>query len=50
VRLRAIHGHHLPPTLQTAQASGTMPRLSLDDAIRRKDLIQDAFENARGNQ
>ena len=24
-----IHGHHLPPTLQTAEASGTVPRQSL---------------------
>jgi Nif-specific regulatory protein len=48
----AIHGHHLPPTLQTAQASGTMPRLSLDDAISayEKDLIQDALKTARGNR
>ena len=28
-----IHGHHLPPTLQTAQASGTVTRLSLSEAI-----------------
>ena len=26
-----IHGHHLPPTLQTAQASGTFTRLSLGE-------------------
>jgi two-component system nitrogen regulation response regulator GlnG len=48
----AIHGHHLPPTLQTAQASGTMPRLSLEDAISayEKDLLQDALKTARGNR
>ena len=28
-----IHGHHLPPTLQTAEASGTMPRTSLEDTV-----------------
>jgi Nif-specific regulatory protein len=48
----AIHGHHLPPTLQTAQASGTLPRLSLCDAISayEKDLVQDALKTARGNR
>lgn len=48
----AIHGHHLPPTLQTAQASGTLPRLSLEDAISayEKDLVQDALKTARGNR
>jgi Nif-specific regulatory protein len=48
----AIHGHHLPPTLQTAQASGTLPRLSLCDAIAayEKDLVQDALKTARGNR
>ncbi|HSU89747.1 MAG TPA: sigma 54-interacting transcriptional regulator, partial [Terriglobia bacterium] len=27
-----VHGHHLPPTLQTAQASGTVTSLSLSEA------------------
>ena len=47
-----IHGHHLPPTLQTAQASGTVTRLSLDEAISayEKDLVQDALKTARGNR
>jgi Nif-specific regulatory protein len=46
-----IHGHHLPPTLQTAQASGTVTRLSLSEAISayEKDLVQDALKTARGN-
>ena len=46
-----IHGHHLPPTLQTADASGTAPSGSLQgtiDAIER-ELIQDALKWARGN-
>ncbi len=46
-----IHGHHLPPTLQTAEASGTTPRGSLRgtvDAIER-ELIQDALKWGRGN-
>jgi Nif-specific regulatory protein len=47
-----IHGHHLPPTLQTAEASGTMPSGTLDrmlDNIER-DLIIDALKAARGNK
>ena len=27
-----IHAHHLPPSLQTAEVSGTLPRQSLEDA------------------
>ena len=30
-----IHGHHLPPTLQTAEASGTVTRVSLTRRGRR---------------
>ena len=28
-----IHGHHLPPSLQTADSSGTVTRVSLKDAV-----------------
>jgi Nif-specific regulatory protein len=47
-----IHGHHLPPTLQTAEASGTMPRTSLADTVAafERDLIQDALKSTRGNR
>ncbi|HWO03002.1 MAG TPA: sigma 54-interacting transcriptional regulator [Blastocatellia bacterium] len=47
-----IHGHHLPPTLQTAAASDTVTRLSLNTAVEayEKDLIQDALKTARGNR
>ncbi|HET9533468.1 MAG TPA: sigma 54-interacting transcriptional regulator [Blastocatellia bacterium] len=47
----AIHGHHLPPTLQTAEASGTAMRMSLTEAVEayEKDLIQDALKSSRGN-
>jgi Nif-specific regulatory protein len=47
-----IHAHHLPPTLQTAEASGTVTRLSLKDALAayEKDLIQDALKTTRGNR
>jgi Nif-specific regulatory protein len=47
-----LHAHHLPPTLQTADASGTTPVLSLTGAVDayEKDLIQDALKMARGNR
>jgi Nif-specific regulatory protein len=47
-----IHGHHLPPTLQTAEVSGTMPRLGLAAAVAayEKDMILDALKTARGNR
>src|SRR4030081_2785914 len=47
-----IHGHHLPPSLQTAEASGTVTRVSLYDAVSayEKDLIQDALKTTRGNR
>jgi Nif-specific regulatory protein len=47
-----IHGHHLPPTLQTAEVSGTMPRQSLAAAVAayEKDMILDALKSARGNR
>ena len=46
-----IHAHHLPPTLQTAEASGTVVKVSLNEAIAsyEKDLIQDALKTTRGN-
>jgi len=47
-----IHGHHLPPSLQTAEASGTVTRVALGDAVSayEKDLIQDALKTTRGNR
>jgi Nif-specific regulatory protein len=49
---QAVHGHHLPPTLQTASESGTITRLSLEAAVEayEKDLIQDALKTVRGNR
>ncbi len=46
-----IHGHHLPPTLQTAESSGTVPTVPLTEAIAayEKDLIQDALKTTGGN-
>jgi Nif-specific regulatory protein len=45
-----IHGHHLPPTLQTAEASGTTPKGTLDEVLEgmEKQLILDALKSARG--
>jgi Nif-specific regulatory protein len=47
-----IHAHHLPPSLQTAEVSGTLPRQSLREALSayEKDLILDALKSARGNR
>jgi Nif-specific regulatory protein len=49
---QVIHGHDLPPTLQTAEASGTTVQSSLSDAIEQfeKDLIVDALKSSRGNR
>ncbi|HEY8559864.1 MAG TPA: sigma 54-interacting transcriptional regulator [Pyrinomonadaceae bacterium] len=46
-----IHGHHLPPTLQTAEVSGTVTQVSLTAAIEtyERGLIQDALKSTRGN-
>jgi Nif-specific regulatory protein len=47
-----IHGHHLPPTLQTAEASGTVTNVSFKEAVDayEKDLIQDTLKTTRGNR
>ena len=46
-----VHSHHLPPTLQTGRESGTLPDLSLEDAVAtlEKEMIIDALKNTRGN-
>jgi Nif-specific regulatory protein len=47
-----IHGHHLPPTLQTAEASGTRFKGTLAEAVARleKEMIVEALKDARGNR
>jgi Nif-specific regulatory protein len=47
-----IHAHHLPPTLQTAEASGTLNRQSLTESVAayEKSLIQDALKSSLGNR
>jgi Nif-specific regulatory protein len=46
-----IHAHHLPPTLQTAEASDTVSRVALAEAVQafEKDLVLDALKSTRGN-
>jgi Nif-specific regulatory protein len=47
-----IHGHHLPPTLQTAEGSGTVTRLQLEATVNafERDMIMDALKTTRGNR
>ncbi|MDM7923020.1 MAG: sigma-54 dependent transcriptional regulator, partial [Pyrinomonadaceae bacterium] len=46
-----IHGHHLPPTLQTAEITGTVTDLSLESAVAafERDMILDALKSNQGN-
>ena len=48
---QVIHSYHLPPTLQTAEETGTQQSKSLKDAIERfeKELVIDALKSTRGN-
>ena len=47
-----VHAHHLPPTLQTAESSGTVVNQSLSELVEavEKDALQDALKQARGNR
>lgn len=47
-----IHGHHLPPTLQTAEASGTVMSVDLNRAVEgfERGLIIDALKSSQGNR
>jgi Nif-specific regulatory protein len=46
-----LHAHDLPPSLQTAEVTGTLPRVSLCTAVAalERDLIQDALKSSRGS-
>jgi len=46
-----IHGHHLPPTLQTAEVSGTVTDVTFASAVAafERDLILDALKSTKGN-
>jgi Nif-specific regulatory protein len=48
---KVIHGHYLPPTLQTAEATGTTHRGTLQESLDEfeKELLLDALKSARGN-
>jgi len=47
-----IHGHHLPLTLQSAEATGTVVSTSLSSAVEvfERSLIEDALKTTRGNR
>jgi Nif-specific regulatory protein len=49
---QVIHAHHLPPTLQTAEATNTRPAANLRESLTtfEKDQLQDALKSARGNR
>lgn len=46
-----IHSHHLPPTLQTAETSGTETQATLSSAVAafERDLIADTLKSTNGN-
>ena len=46
-----IHGHHLPPTLQTSDASDTVGTGSFRERVQlfERDLIVDALKRCGGN-
>jgi len=48
---RVIHSYHLPPTIQTAEESGTLPDGSMEDAVAKleREIIIDALKTTRGN-
>jgi Nif-specific regulatory protein len=49
---QVVHAHHLPPTLQTAEASDTRATATLRASLEafEKDQLQDALKSARGNR
>ncbi|MDR3197565.1 MAG: sigma 54-interacting transcriptional regulator [Planctomycetaceae bacterium] len=46
-----IHGHHLPPTLQTSRVTNTTGSGTLEErvAVFEQDIIMDALKRSRGN-
>jgi Nif-specific regulatory protein len=46
-----IHGHHFPPTLQSAESTGTQLHSTLDEALDNleRELLQDALKSTKGN-
>jgi Nif-specific regulatory protein len=49
---QVVHAHHLPPTLQTAEATGTAQTQTFRGAMAafEKDALLDALKSARGNR
>ena len=49
---QVLHAHHLPPTLQTAEASGTAQIDAVRDSMEafEKDALLDALKSASGNR
>ena len=49
---QVIHSYHLPPTLQTAESSNTLPQKSLVKAVAsyERDMIQDALKSTNGSK
>jgi Nif-specific regulatory protein len=47
---QVIHSYHLPPTLQTAEETGTQQSQSLEDAVEsfERELLIDALKSSRG--
>jgi Nif-specific regulatory protein len=48
---QVIHSYHLPPTLQTAEQTGTQQSKSLTEAVEgfERELLIDALKTSRGN-
>ena len=47
-----VHGHHLPPTLQTAEASNTPMRGKLEETLNQveREMLVEALKNSHGNK
>ena len=47
-----MHGQHLPPTLQTAEASNTLMQGKLQDTLDRveREMLVEALKQSRGNK
>jgi Nif-specific regulatory protein len=48
---QVIHSYHLPPTLQTAEDTGTQQSQSFEEAVEQfeRELLIDALKTSRGN-
>ncbi|MBX3177142.1 MAG: nif-specific transcriptional activator NifA [Candidatus Hydrogenedentes bacterium] len=47
-----VHGHHLPPTLQTAEASNTPMKGTLEECLERveREMIIESLKHSKGNK